>query len=322
MKRRGMLAPIAVAAAVIAMTAGCSASGGTSSDGGNNGRDSGAVAAKDAAAAPLMPPAVPTTGLTRGMSLPLEAYEETLPEYNEILKARFAIESACMRGYGFSFKPAADTDTISYDASNMGRRYGLSDPAAAAQYGYSVPNFAHPAPSDPALTRQEYVVLTGGLAPGGAPSPTPGSYNGKPVPAGGCVGEADRQLTDPANDMLVNTLDQQSLDDSQALPAVKAAISQWSDCMRQSGYQAADPLKASLLTQQLKATVGDPVDRKIAVADVTCKTHTNLVGIWFAAESTLQQQYIAAHAAQLRQDAATLTAARDKAEAVLAADGG
>lgn len=234
-----------------------------------------------------------------------------------------------MRGYGFSFKPEADTNTISYDASNMGRRYGLSDPAAAAQFGYSVPSFAHPASSDPALTQQEYVVLTGepaaapGSTPNPTPRPTPGTYNGKAIPAGGCVGQADQQLTDPANGMLVNQLDQQSLDESQKLPEVKAAISQWSDCMRHNGYQAAaDPLTASLLTQQLGGTAGDAVDKKVTVADVTCKERTNLVGVWFAAESTVQKRYIAADETRLRQDSAKLAAARDKAEAVLAARAG
>lgn len=319
MKLRTMLAPLTVAAAVIAVTTGCSASGGTPNGGGNGG---GAAAAVKDAVAPYTPPAVPNTGLTRGMSLPLEAYEETLPEYNEILKARFAIESTCMRGYGFSFTPAADTNTISYDASNMGRRYGLADPAAAAQYGYSIPSLAQSAPGDPALTKQEYLVLTGGQGPGAPTSAKPGTYDGRQIPAGGCVGQADQQLTDPANGMLVNQLDAQSLDASQSLPAVKAAITQWSACLRQSGYQAADPLKASLLTQQLGGTAGDAVDRKVAVADVACKQRTNLVGIWFAAESGVQKQYITANAAQLKQDSAKLAAAEDKAKAVLAADGG
>ena len=185
-----------------------------------------------------------------------------------------------------------------------------------------MPNLARAAPHDPPLTPQEYLVLTGAANPTSPPTSAPGRYQGKAIPAGGCVGQADRQLTDPANGMLVNKLDEQSLDDSRTLPAVKAAIGQWSDCMRHSGYQASDPLKASLLAQQLGATAGDAVDRKIAVADVTCKSRTNLVGIWFDAESTVQKKYIAANGAQLRQDSATLAAVRDKAAAVLAADRG
>ncbi|MEY9933778.1 hypothetical protein ABH926_008440 [Catenulispora sp. GP43] len=309
MKRAGMFVTIAVAAVTVGTTAGCSASGGTST-------------AAAPSIPPSTPPAVPVAGLTRGLSLPLEAYEETLPVYTEILKAKFSIESTCMRGYGFIYQPATTTDTISYDASNMARRYGLSDPTQAAQYGYAIPAFTNTPPPDPAMSQQEYLVLTGAANPATPPTADPGTYQGRPIPAGGCAGEADQQLTDPANDMLVNKLDQQSLDASAALPAVKTAIGMWSDCMRQSGYQAPDPLKASLITQQLGATAGDAVDRRIAVADVSCKSRTNLIGIWFGAESALQKQYIGADAAQLRQESAKLAAVRDKAEAVLAAGGG
>lgn len=320
MQRGGLLPAIALMGALVTVTAGCSAAGGTSAGGSRAGAADGGAAAL--AAAPYTPPpAVPVTGLTRGMRLPLEAYEETLPEYDEILKARFAIESTCMHGYGFDYHPRTDTKAVSYDGSNMARRYGLSDPALAARYGYGVPGFAQtqaPQP-DPPLPPRENLVLTGSATPGGAPSPHPGTADGKTIPVGGCIGRADQQLTDPANSMLVNDLDQQSLAESMALPAVQTAIKNWSDCMRRSGYQVSSPLQTSTLTQQRHASPGDPADRQIAVADVACKSQTNLIGIWFTAESTIQKRDITANAARLRQDAATLAAAKKTADAVLGA---
>ena len=310
MTTRGLLPAVALAGAVIFATAGCSTSGGTPTGGG-------AATTVPAVAAPRTPPAVPVSGLARGMILPLEAYEEPLPEYAVILRARLALESSCMSGYGFSFAPKADIDSISYDASNMERRYGLSDPAEAAAYGYSVPASA-PGPPDPVLSQQESRVLTGAATVGGPPSPAPGTYGGKAVPPGGCVGQADRQLGDPPDIVLADQLDQRSLTESLALPGVSAAIGRWSDCMRRNGYAAASPLTASLLTRQAGASPGDAVDRKIAVADVVCKESTNLTGIWFAAESTLQTQYIAANQIRLQQDVSALAAARGKAESILA----
>ncbi|MGH3169562.1 MAG: hypothetical protein ACRDN0_27255 [Trebonia sp.] len=107
------------------------------------------MAALSAVAAPRTPAAVPVSGLTRGIILPLEAYEETYPGYIEVQKARLALESQCMSGYGFSFSPKLDTDAISYDASNMPRRYGLADAGEAARYGYSAPMYTAAANSGP-----------------------------------------------------------------------------------------------------------------------------------------------------------------------------
>lgn len=220
-----------------------------------------------------------------------------------------------MGGYGFSFSPKLDTDAISYDASNMPRRYGLADAAEAARYGYSVPLYTA-ASSGPALTARESVVLVGPQAP------ARGVYDGKEIPSGGCVSQAGRQLGYSPNIPLVDQLDQQSLTNSQRLPQVRAVISAWSACMKRSGYQAGSPLTASLLSQQYDAAPGSALDRKIAVTDVACKQSTNLVRVWFEAESGLQKQYIAADQVRLRQDAASLAAVERKAGAVLVAGTG
>jgi hypothetical protein len=294
--------------------AGCAAPGGTSAGNGL------AAATGSPVAVPRTPAAVPATGLTRGMILPLEAYEETYPEYIEIQRARLALESRCMSGYGFAFSPRLDTDAISYDASNMPRRYGLADAAEAARYGYSVP-MNTVASSGPALSAEESLVLAGPSAPSGpirSRAPAPVAYDGKEIPAGGCVGQTDRQLGYSSAIPLVNRLDQQSLADSQRLRRVRAVISAWSACMERAGYQADNPLTVSLLSQQYGAAPGSSLDRKIAVTDVVCKRGTNLVRVWFVAESGLQRQYIAANQARLRQGAASLAAIEGKARAVLA----
>lgn len=305
---------VAAMATVAALSiAGCSGPGGPP------GRPRGAVAAGAAGAAPRTPAAVPVSGLARGMRLPLEVYEETYPEYVEIQEARLALESRCMSGYGFSFSPELGTDAISYDASNMARRYGLADAAEAVRYGYYVPTYPAAASSGPALSAQESLVLTGRAGPGQPQVPARGGYDGKEIPAGGCVGQADRQLGYSPDIPLADRLDQQSLTQSQRLPRVRAVISAWSACMGRAGYQAGSPLTAALLSQQYGGPPGSALDRKIAVTDVACKQSTNLVRVWFVAESGTQEQYIAANEARLRQDAASLAALARKARAVLAA---
>jgi hypothetical protein len=307
------MAAMATAAVAALSVAGCSGPGGISTGSG------GAVAAGVTVAAPRIPAAVPVNGLARGMILPLEAYEQTYPEYVEIQKARLALESRCMSGYGFSFSPKLGTDAISYDASNMPRRYGLADRAEAARYGYSVPMYATAPSSGPGLSAKEWLVLIGRSDPGRPQAPARGEYDGKEIPSGGCVGQADRQLGYSPATPLVDPLDEQSLTESQRLPRVRAVISAWSACMKRAGYQAASPLTAALLSRRYGAVPGSVLDRKIAVTDVACKQSTNLVRVWFAAESGIQKQYIATNQARLRQDAASLAVVERKAGAVLAA---
>lgn len=310
MRSKALLATVALAAALSPSLGGCSDAGGTPTG-------QGAAVVVPTVAAPRTPTAVPESGLTRGLVLPLEAYEETYPEYIKILTARLDLETSCMAGFGYDFAPKPETDSISYDASNMDRRYGLSDPVEAAQQGYFVPMPAT-APTGPNLSKQESIVLTGAATLGGPISPVSGTYAGKTIPAGGCAGQADRLLGSTKSTPLVDQLDNQSLTASQKLPVVSAVIRSWSACMKQDGYAATSPLTVSLLTQQAGALPGSTLDRKIAVADVTCKQRTNLVEVWFTAESALQKQYIAADIGQLRSEAAALTAVEQKADAVVA----
>lgn len=312
---RWMARPAVAAMAIVAAlpVAGCSAAGGVSA---GNAR---AVAAGAMVAAPRTPAAVPVSGLTRGLTLPLEAYEETYPGYTEIQQGRLVLQSRCMRGFGFSFSPRLGTDAISYDASNMPRRYGLADATEAARYGYYVPMDTAAAGRGPVLSAQESLVLTGRSGPAWSQAPARGAYHGKEIPAGGCVGQADRQLGYSPSISLADQLDQDSLAQSQRLPQVRAVISAWSACMDRAGYRVGSPLAAALLSQQYDAAPGSALDRKIAVTDVTCKAATGLVRVWFAAESAVQEQYIATNKGRLRREAASLAALERKAGAVLAA---
>jgi hypothetical protein len=253
--------------------------------------------AKASAGISQSPAATPASGLTKGMVLPLEAYEETYPESQTILQAQFDMESQCMRQYGFSYTATVDTSATvtNYDASNMARRYGVSDLATAESDGYEVSQSGAGTPSEPTLSQAENFVLTGSTVPGQAPrsgSTSPGNYGGKQIPAGGCSGQAQREIgTLPAN-LLADQLDAQSLTASQGDPTVIASISKWSACMKLHGFTVASPYNAPDLSAQLGATPGSSLDRTIAIDDVQCKQSTNLVATWFQIETKLQDQYI------------------------------
>lgn len=261
------------------------------------------------------PAAVPQSGLTKGMVLPLEAYEESYPDTTVIQQARFTLEGQCMREYGFTFTVPVDTASapLNYDASNMARRYGLADMTQAKTQGYNV-MLTPPQPgSEPSLSAAEQLVLTGGNAAG----TSSGSSSGKAIPQGGCVGDADRRIGSLPSNLLADQLDAQSLTASQSDPAVVTAIHQWSACLKQHGFTVASPYDASSLSGQLGSYAGSDLDKTIAVADVGCKQSTNLVTTWFNVETRLQNQYIATNQLALQQQQTELNNAVKTATAVV-----
>src|SRR5205814_3313039 len=116
-------------------------------------------------------------------------------------------------------------------------------------------------------------------------------YHGAPIPAGGCVGEAREALDEngPGSDFtLVGTLNTQSFEQSQQVPAVRDTIAAWSRCMSAAGHPYADPLAAADAFDAATPSPG-PEEIATAEADVDCKTRTHLVNVWRTAETTLQQ---------------------------------
>jgi hypothetical protein len=262
------------------------------------------------------PPAVPDRGLTKGLVLPLEAYEETYPQAATMQRALFLLEDRCMSGFGFTYTPQTATPTplLSYDASNMTRRYGISDLAEAEASGYSVA--LPPAPSQSVLASDENRVLTGSPTPGRPEPSPPGTYRGTRIPAGGCVGQAQHTLGVTSDQPLAVQLDHQSLDASLRDPTVATAIDQWSACMKRDGFTVADPLHAPLVAAQRGAQPGSQLDRTVAADDVSCKRTVNLIAIWFTVESKIQRAYIADHLAQLQWEQARLNAEVNRAVAL------
>ncbi len=249
------------------------------------------------------PSAVPTTGLTKGMVLPLEAYMVSYPDEVSITQAVNRLEATCMAGYGFTYVPLppGSNPPPSPDDANMSRRYGIADPAQARAYGYHLPSGNNTPPAPRQLSAAERTVLTGESSPGAEGTAQATSYHGTPLPPEGCTGYASRAVGARFNTSLVDQLDVDSLNTAQNEPRVKTALGLWSACMKTKGYSVDIPFHAPQLTSAGINPTADSEEIAVATADVTCKQQTDLVATWFAADKVVQQQEIAQHRSVLMQ---------------------
>lgn len=304
---RKTAAPIAaLAAATVALITSCSAGGNTAA--GSDPQTKPVANTASSVNKNTWPQATPTAGLAKGLFLPLEAYMETYQDTVSIDNAERHLESTCLADYGFhlTFPPAGQTPPPSADDSNMPRRYGITDRAVAAQYGYGLPDgMQHQEGTKmPTLTKSQVEVLTGRTSirhspADPAPAMAPSTYQGKPIHKDGCAGWAKDQLGTRTMDFsLVSRLDGESLTQSQQTPAVRNVISAWSRCMKGKGYTIDTPYDADKIVPHVD---GHPSkdEIRVALADIDCKKSTNLVKVWFAEEAKIQQQQIKDHQSEL-----------------------
>jgi hypothetical protein len=254
---------------------------------------------------------------------PIDAYLLTDNQTIEFDQATNVLTDRCMRQFGFSYTapppnllPGTGTDT------NAPRRYGISAAAQVARLGY------HPPPSAPisknlGLSATGLMVLTGDAETDASPSAAPPSeYDGRAFPAGGCMGEARAQLTAHGGELNADPTSEQINDESLAVserePLVVTAVKQWSQCMARNGYHYAEPYDAS---NDPRWNTAEPTAKEIRTAstDVACKAQVNLVGIWYAVETVLQREMIAANQHHLDQVKAGIAAQIAAAGQVLAA---
>ncbi|MDT7840165.1 hypothetical protein [Streptomyces justiciae] len=268
------------------------------------------------------PEKIPTSGLTKDLTLPLEAYMASYEDQVTIEQAASDLQQSCMKDYGIDLtlpRAGANPPPSDNDA-NIERRYGITDRAEAEQYGYELPPALreHTTQTMRDLSGVEVEVLTGHTKPeppktpeevkAGEPvavpnqgtKPARAEYNGKKLKTGGCIGWSKDQLgVKEADPTFVAQLAGDSLMQSMKDDKVIKAIAAWSACMDGKGHTGlADPYKAM---DQGVTSDGEPSQESIALAvdDIDCKTQTDLVKIWFGVESAIQDQQIADNKSQL-----------------------
>ncbi|MFC1431422.1 hypothetical protein ACEZDB_12290 [Streptacidiphilus sp. N1-3] len=249
----------------------------------------------------------------------MEAYEENYPQLQAIEKAVNKLTATCMAGYGFTSLPPAASGhpPASIDDSNMPRRYGLSDAAQAARFGYHLANDNGPIPLQYPLSDAESAVANGFIRHGSTQLPVPSTYKGKAIPPGGCGGEAARKVGVTFDTTVAGRLDQESLDRSEADPRVQAVIHRWSACMKGHGYSVDSPLDAGNLVTSGDLPAANTAEITLAKSDVACKTATGLVSTWFTVESGIQRQEIEQNQLALDQNRQLIAQAVKNASALV-----
>lgn len=288
------------------------------------------------------PQKIPTSGLTKGLTLPLEAYMASYEDQVTVEQAANDLQQSCMKDYGIDLtlpRAGANPPPSDNDA-NIERRYGITERAAAEKYGYELPPALqeHTKQTMRDLSDVEVEVLTGHTkpeqpkspkevragepisAPGQGTKPARAEYDGKKLKTGGCIGWSKEQLgVKDADPTFVAQLAGDSLVQSMKDDKVIKAIAAWSSCMDGKGHAGlADPYKAM---DQGVTNDGKPSQESIALAvdDIDCKQQTDLVKIWFDAESAIQDKQIADNKPQLTgvkdQRGKEITAARKETAA-------
>ncbi|WP_050997430.1 MULTISPECIES: hypothetical protein [Frankia] len=269
------LAPALAAALLAALVAGCGSTASTA----------------PAAVAAARPPSLLDGASLR---LPLDPYLLSPRESVSVAQAYRVLLAQCTRRFGVP-DPRPRAATADVPATLNERRYGITDAALAATAGYRVskprPGDATPASAGAATAPDPRTldILTGRH---------PGAVDGRPVPAGGCVGEAKRRLhatapagTDPD---LAQRLSQSSYFASGRDERVRAVLRAWSACMRTHALYYSSPLDAAA-DPRFRTGPVSATETAVAATDIACKKQTNLVGVWFSVESELQRPDLATH---------------------------
>ncbi|MEU3599074.1 hypothetical protein ABZ714_10135 [Streptomyces sp. NPDC006798] len=278
------------AAAIAAVLAGC----GTPQTEGSSG---GAAPGNPPPVAATALPTAPGSGLTKGLALPVDQYI-VQPADGYVRQTVVADQwRSCMARYGFADfgPPRADPRSVAVQVdTGLGRRYGVSDLASVTKYGYHLPRDVPEAPHWEPAPGAETAVFTGA-----GEQLVDGAYQGRAVPEGGCRGEARRMFPVPRSPH-AERLGLKSFEASREAPAVVAAVGRWAACMKAEGYDREHPLD-DLERYGIRLQNPKPDTKEIAhaVADVTCKERTGLIGIWHGEETARQRTAIQADADRL-----------------------
>jgi hypothetical protein len=297
---------VAGAAAALAVSA-CSASGGGADTAGNGGPHSATdLKASQVAHSASWPEKTPSSGLAKGLTLPIEQYLESYPQEVTIQEAKYKAIQECMTGFGQKFdppQPGTNPPGGGYDAANMKRRYGPTDVDDAKQNGYRPPKSPNGSAESYDLDGPDANLAYDLSVPHG--QDIPGTLNGRKLPSGGCLGEADR-LIGSFDDSLAEEINLNSYASLRGIAEVKDVTTKWESCMKGKHFTDSSPLDA--------VASAAPDDTAKAVADVDCKKSTNLVQVNFAAERDLQSKAISERQAELDSAKAENDAVVKKAE--------
>ncbi|MEV6762869.1 hypothetical protein AB0N16_20040 [Streptomyces sp. NPDC051105] len=309
-RMRAATLTIAAAATAAVFTSACSASHDDSTGGKSRQLVAQAMVLPDAKVRATWPKAQVDRGLAKGMRLPLQDYMMASSDVVDVENARDLVKQQCMQHLGLSFtpEPSGLNPASAYDAMNMKRRYGISDRTEAARLGFA-------APQDPEDdTQSEDAEL--------AKEDAESSVSGWDTAMNDtCIPEANNKVGVLFETDLSGDLASQSYEATSTRPAVKAALTSWSSCMKKHGYQvkSIDDAEGRFATPKLHGLKPARDEFAMATVDVDCKQAADLVPAWYQAESAYQKKQITSHLKELQAERAHNQRLVQKAHAVLAA---
>jgi hypothetical protein len=257
------------------------------------------------------------------VALPLDSYEQVAVQQQDALAAASdLLTQQCMLAAGFTYTVAAEPGgglaTVQSIETNG---YGLTSLAQAQALGYKPPKAGHG-------TGPAGLVLPGFVGEQGKHGTAwtsallgfvPGARARAPQREG-CLQAAYLELygtlSGNPNPDPVPAITIQSSQWTQSDPRVLAVQRSWSACMARHGLTFKTPTQAE---DHGWPSAPTPTEITTAVADVQCKTQTNLVNTWLTVEAAYQQALIGQNASSLAQLQDNFGALLRRAEAALQA---
>jgi hypothetical protein len=240
---------------------------------------------------------IPTVRSEADIVLPIDSYRQTAEHQRVVSNAVNIVGRQCMKRFGLDW-PASQVTAPAGQPRNA-RRYAVVDPNKVATDGYHAVDQLRAQQTVQAQRANQTAPSGDAINVWTGRGQT--TYNGQPVPAGGCAGEATRQLAggvEPPDVGLAEKLQLDSFSRTRSDSRVVRAFAAWSSCMKAQGFDYPDPFAAVNDHRWLTSDISKQ-EITTAVADVTCKIEANVAGTMLTVETAYQQRLIDKHAAEL-----------------------
>ncbi|MFD6328201.1 hypothetical protein ACFWGI_01320 [Streptomyces niveus] len=259
------------------------------------------------------------------ISTPLDAYLPTPEENYTLKKARVMLVNQCMRQLGYPDNPQP-LGKFTGKAYLEHGEFLVAPVEQVERWGYKSPPGAETGKQADESSFTKNATKTQGQLLAGRIT----TFNGKPVPDGGCEGEALRTLTKGAEtaqevtfpdgsaagagkdgfgegfaEMVVSSARGKAMAKVRNDSRFEKVTTAWSDCMDKQGYDFDSPSAANNDKRWADATQPGKEEIAVAVADMRCKQKVNYLGVGIAVESAYEKQLI-------EEDAEILKDAKDK----------
>lgn len=259
---------------------------------------------------------------------PIYAYLAKPSDVKTIQDAANVVTAQCMQSFGLTSIPTqldGFDDTAVEDLRSHTNLYGFFDPAVASSKGYDMfrapTTRTQPAPASGVKISADGIGVQFGKDASGK---TVQSYEGKPVPPGGCKAKGVEASGGTLPGLTPEDLPDGGPTIPYGDPRIIAVDAAWSHCMASKGYHFANPFDAARAVtanppKSVSQITHTPAEIDQARADIDCKLSTNLMGTDLAVQVAYDKRYIDSHAVALTQYRTQLDDRVRKAAQVIAA---